>query len=66
MINSKSQKSNTGYKGVYFRKDNGKFRSQLRLYNPFNNNKPYNVEIGQYDTLKEAIKAREDFIKSLF
>lgn len=61
MKNSKSIKSNTGYKGIYFNKANGNFRARVTLYKDGNG-----IEIGQYDTLKEAVKAREDFIKSLF
>lgn len=65
MENSKSIKSNTGYKGIYFRKDTGKFESHLRIYNSYNQG-TINVHIGSYETLKEAVKAREEFIKSLF
>lgn len=60
MINSKSIKSNTGYKGVYFDKLNGNFRARLSI----KDESWYSV--GSFDTLKEAVKAREDFIKSLF
>jgi hypothetical protein len=61
MENSKSKRSNTGYKGIYFNKENGKFRTRITLYKNGNG-----FEIGQYETLKEAIKARKEFIKSLF
>lgn len=60
MINSKSIKSNTGYKGVYFDKLNGNFRARLSI----KDESWYSV--GSFDTLKEAVKAREHFIKSLF
>ena len=60
MENSKSQLSNTGYKGIYFDKLNGNFRARLSIKNEF----WYNL--GSFETLKEAIKVREDFIKSLF
>ena len=60
MENSKSKLSNTGYKGVYFDKLNGNFRSRLSI----KNESWYNI--GSFDTLKQAIRAREDFIKSLF
>lgn len=60
MINSKSIKSNTGYKGIYFDKSVGKFRSRLSIQSDIW------ITIGFYETLKEAVKAREDFIKSLF
>jgi len=61
MVNSKSEKSNTGYKGIYFIKGDGKFRAYLKISPNI-----LNEHIGMFDTLKEAIKAREDFIKSLF
>lgn len=60
MINSKSIKSNTGYKGIYFDKLNGNFRARLSIKDESW------YSIGSFDTLKQAIKAREDFIKSLF
>ena len=61
MENSKSKASNTGYKGVYFRKDHGVFVSMLNYKHD-----TIKLHIGSYETLKEAIKAREEFIKSLF
>jgi len=60
MENSKSIKSNTGYKGVYFIKREGNFRVYLKILSSVN------YHIGSFETLKEAVKAREDFIKSLF
>ena len=65
MENSKSIRSNTGYKGVVFDKQRGLFRAQLavRLIR-FQTVRA--IYIGEYSTLKEAVKAREDFIKSLF
>lgn len=63
MENSKSIKSNTGYKGVHFEKENGKFRSQIVIRE---NNDVKSLYIGRYETMKESIKARENFIKSLF
>ena len=63
MENSKSVKSNTSFKGIFFRKDYGRFVSRL-IYNKGNNK--VDIHIGEYYTLKEAVKAREDFIKSLF
>ena len=65
MENSKSTKSNTGYKVVVIDKQRGLFRSQLvvRLIR-FQTVRA--IYIGEYDTLKQAVKAREDFIKSLF
>lgn len=65
MENSKSIKSNTGYKGVHFWKDRGNFRVQV--INRSSERKITKVfYVGLYKTLKEAVKAREDFIKSLF
>ena len=60
MINSKSNNSNTGYKGIYFDKDHGDFRVRLT----FKNEVWYTI--CRCETLKEAITAREEFIKSLF
>ena len=60
MENSKSNLNNTGYKGIYFDKSVGKFRSRITP------REDVWITIGFYETLKEAIKAREDFIKSLF
>jgi hypothetical protein len=61
MENSKSIKSNTGYRGIHFNKINGNFRVRITLCRDSKD-----IEVGQYETLKEAVKAREDFIKSLF
>ena len=47
MENSKSTKSNTGYKGIYFNKVSGNFRVRVTLYKDGNG-----IEIGQYETLK--------------
>jgi hypothetical protein len=60
MKNSKSQLSNTGYKGIYFDKLNGNFRARISIKNEV----WYNL--GSYETLKEAVEVREEFIKSLF
>lgn len=60
MINSKSNRSNTGYKGIYFDKDNGNFRVRISIKNEVW------YTICKCETLKEAITARENFIKSLF
>ena len=65
MENSKSIKSNTGYKGIHFRKNKGKFEVDLSLYKGSQETKSH-FSLGLYETLKEAVKAREDFIKSLF
>ena len=65
MENSKSTISNTGYKGIHFRKSKGKFEVDLCLYKGSQKTKSH-FSLGLCDTLKEAVKAREDFIKSLF
>jgi len=64
MMNSKSTQSNTGYKGIYFRKSLGEFICQLTFRSSSGKSMAYHI--GQYPTLKEAITARQDFIKSLF
>ena len=65
MENSKSIKSNTGYKGIHFDKARGKFEAQV--VNRSSERKITKVfYVGLYDTLSQAVKAREDFIKSLF
>lgn len=64
MKNSKSTQSNTGYKGVYFKKSVGLFIAQLTYRSKTGVSIAY--WIGQYETLKQAIEAREEFIKSLF
>jgi len=65
MVNSKSNISNTGYKGVCFRKDRGKFCAMLSINSGERCRNKLSVNIGHYDTLKEAIVAREKYIKSL-
>ena len=78
MENSKSIKSNTGYKGITFVKDRGVFQAQVVTYstkkkssftNHFNS-KLITVQktawSREFETLKKAIEAREDYIKSLF
>ena len=72
MENSKSKASNTGYKGIFFNKDNGNFEISIAYKRKFNygNSVEHNIMrkhyLGSYNTLKEAVKAREEFIKSLF
>jgi hypothetical protein len=65
MENSKSQLSNTGYKGIHFDKSKGKFETQVYLKGIYRSTCK-SFYVGVYETLKEAIKAREEFIKSLF
>jgi hypothetical protein len=63
--NSKSIKSNTGYKGIYFDKERGQFEVQVS-HKSLSRKITKSIYVGLYETLKEAVKAREDFIKSLF
>lgn len=72
MENSKSNTSNTGYKGITFVKEIGKFQ----IYIAYRRNFTYGTtskrsimrkhHLGYYDTLKEAIKQREKFINNLY
>lgn len=62
MKNSKSDKSNTGYKGISQRTTGtqaGKFEVVVRLPNM------KKQQVGRYQTLEEAITARINFIKNL-
>lgn len=65
MENSKSKRSNTDYKGIHFDKDRGKFEAQV-TYRSSERKITKVFYVGLYDTLNEAIKQREDFIKNLF
>lgn len=69
MKNSKSIRSNTGYKGINFIKDNGLFIAKIdkRICNRQNKKgRHYTIYIGSAKTLKKAIEIRENFIESLF
>lgn len=69
MKNSKSNNCSSGYKGIRYRKDIGLFEAYIftRTYNRQNiEGRSYHIYIGCYDTLKKAIKAREEFISSLY
>lgn len=62
MQNSKSERSNTGYKGISLRNSGsqaGKFEVKVELPNK------KKQQVGRYETLEEALKARVTFIKSL-
>lgn len=65
MENSKSLKSNTGYKGIYFDKARGQFEVQVS-HKSVSRKITKSIYVGLYESLREAIKAREEFIKSLF
>lgn len=76
MQNSKSNRSNTGYKGITFLKGKGLFQAQVVTYSTkkkspnVKNNEIITIQktawCRSYDTLKEAVEAREEYIKSLF
>lgn len=62
--NSKSD-TNTGYTGISKRERSGKYEVQVRF--PKNNNgMKYKYQVGTFNTLEEAIKARKEFILNLF
>ena len=65
MENSKSKLSNTGYKGIFFNKKLGTFEAQISVRGK-RFQQIIKIYVGQYETLKQAVEAREDFIKSLF
>lgn len=67
--NSKSTVSNTGYKGITKRADNGKYQAQVNI--SIRNRgkakaKSKMIWSTRTNTLEEAIKAREEFINSLY
>lgn len=67
MRNTKTTKSNTGYKGIYYRATTGSFEAQIiaARKHPKTGQGPHKIHVGNYPTLREAVKARESFIKSL-
>lgn len=67
MKNTKTTKSNTGYKGIYFRAATNKYEAQIIVARkqPREGQGPYKIHIGNYETLREAVKGREKYIKSL-
>lgn len=64
--NSKSETSNTGFKGIYYstpEKRKPHYVAQVAFRNKDGDNvKHY---IGKFETLEEAVKAREEFIYGL-
>lgn len=68
--NSKSDRGNTGYKGISERKDKNYFQAQVVVYtkNGIKNGKvsQKTIFVENKPTLKEAIKAREEFIDNLY
>ena len=68
MKNSKSTSSNTGYKGIYFRAETGKYEAQIitaRRQVRNDNKSPHKIHVGNYDTLNAAKKGRKEFILNL-
>lgn len=64
MKNSLSKRSNTGYRNISFVNSRNKFQAKLKFIS--NSGKENDFHIGYFDTLKEAVSAREEYIKSLF
>lgn len=67
MINSKSNRSNTGFKGITLRKRagrNDKFQTQVHIN--LKQEKAKIIHVGNFDTLEDALIGREQFIKNLF
>lgn len=64
MKNSKSIRSNTGYKGIIYCKRNNTFQAYLNFRTITGISKA--IYICEKPTRQEAIEAREEFIKSLF
>lgn len=64
MKNSKSIRSNTGYKGILYHKGNNTFQAYLNFRTITGISKA--IYIAEKPTRQEAIEAREEFIKSLF
>ena len=62
--NSKVETSNTGFKGIYCRHNRGGI-FEIQISVPRKKTYATNVFVGQYNTLKEAKKARKQFILAL-
>lgn len=62
--NSTSVTSNTGIKGIHYREDRETYEAKLFISRKGNNR--FQKFIGHYKTLKEAKKARKEFILALF
>lgn len=63
--NSKTENSNTGVKGIQRRADRGNI-FEVSVSVPRKKTYATRVFIGNYPTLKEAKKARKEFILALF
>jgi len=64
MKNSKSIRSNTGYKGIIYCKKNNTFQAYLNFRSVNGTSKA--VYIAEKATRQEAIEAREAFITNLY
>jgi len=64
--NSTSITSNTGYRGIRYRKDINKFTAYLMFRSPITGKKPRQLVIGNYVNRLEAIISREEFITKLY
>lgn len=66
IVNSKSDRSNTGYRGISLRKREGrKDKYQTTLSYLSKNGIHTCIHIANTDTLEEAIRARKEFILNL-
>ena len=66
-INNSKSKNDSGYKGIYIRKD-GKYIARLGVFIPEGHSapkKPKLINIGVYDNKKQAKQARVDYILDL-
>lgn len=60
--------SNTGYKGIYFRKHINKFDATLSFHTKGgkrNGGRPVRIYLGGYNTLEEAVKIRQETLENL-
>lgn len=66
--NRKSSSSNTGWKGIYKRPTTNRYEAHVMVVSPKCKSKrsTYKVHVGNFDTLFEAMQAREKFIVELF
>lgn len=66
IVNSKSDRSNTGYRGISLRQRKGrKDKYQVMLHHRSKNGVYTSIHIANTDTLEEAIEARKNFILNL-
>lgn len=63
--NTKTDLSNTGYRGIYYRETTGKYEAQVSVCTSKTKKDFSKVHVGIYNTLGAAKKARLEYIKSL-